>query len=181
MRTLNVIMSAAAMILVQAGNLNARDIYRMQWQGTAYRTDSAGHVVKVRYTEKDIIRKCAQDNGIANTSALAYVYVANEQNTEVVWAATGQTVCEVFQFEFSKTDVSSADGTRVVRQAFIFDEGHGEAVGTILGGENSRRNANGDLIAFSYSGRFQFAFPETGTVFAGVFVTGKRIRDTASP
>jgi hypothetical protein len=172
------LMCVVVLGLVQPWIGNARDIYQARWQGTAYRTDPAtGRVVTQRYSEKDIIQKCAQDNGITDLKALAYVYVASEQNTEVVWSATGATVCEVFQFEYSHTDVVSADNSQTVRQAFIFDEAHGQSVGSLFGREKAKHDAEGNLTAFSYSGSFQFAFPETGTVYSGTFSTGKRIND----
>jgi hypothetical protein len=181
MKTKSTLLLAAIMALHYIPSACARDIYQMRWQGSAYRTDATGKVVRLKYTEKDIIQKCAQDNGITDVKALVYVYVANEQNTEVVWAATGETVCEVFQFEYSYTDVRSADDTQTVRQAFIFNEAHDQAVGSVFGTEKSRRDAEGTLTSFSYHGSFQFAFPETGTVYSGSFSTGKRIRDAENP
>jgi hypothetical protein len=181
MKNLKLWILAAGLMLSQLSSAHARDIYVLQWHGFAYTTNASGKVIQKQYSAKDIIKKCAQDNGITDLKALAYVYVVDEQNTEVVWAATGATVCEVFQFEYVHTDVSSADGKRVVRQAFMFTEGYDQAIGSIFAGEQSRRNSNGNLASYNYHGRFQFAFPDAGTVYSGTFTTGRRIRDAASP
>ena len=164
----------------QSNLAHARDIYLMSWKGTRYVTNPAGKVVAQHYSEKDIIAKCASDNGISDVRSLAYVYVANELNTEVVFAATGQTVCEIFQLENSFTAVPSVDGNETVRQAFVFNEAHGQALGSAFGVEHLKRDSNGDLTSYSYKGTFQFAVPEDGAVYSGTFTTGKRLKDTAS-
>jgi hypothetical protein len=159
---------------------SARDLYLMSWKGTKYSTDGSGRIVASRYTEKDIIAQCAADNGISDLKSLAYVYVANEQDTEVVFVSTGETVCEVFQLENSFTAVPTADGSQTVRQAFIFNEAHGQALGSAFGIEKAKHDADAQLTSFSYKGNFQFSIPEDNAVYSGTFTTGKRIRDTAS-
>lgn len=162
--------------LIQPAISNAREIYIMHWRGKSFSPGDDGHIVKRKYTEKDIIREAARDNGITDLKALAYVYVANERNTEVVWKATGQTVREIFQFEYSYTDVTNAKDTHAVKQAFIEDEYHGQ-IGSIFGNEKSRRNANSKLVKYRFTGRFQFAYPDTDTIYSGVFTTGRKIND----
>jgi len=166
--------------LTQPNLSQARDLYVLSWKGTRYVTNNSGKVVAQHYSEKDIIEKCAADNGITDLKSLAYVYVANELDTEVVFAATGETVCEVFQLENSFTAVPSADGNQTVRQAFVFNEAHGQALGSVFGVEHARRNSNGDLVSYSYKGSFQFSIPEDNAVYSGIFTTGRRLKDTAS-
>jgi hypothetical protein len=166
--------------LVQVNLAEARDIYLMSWKGTRYVTSPTGKVVAQHYSEKEIIAKCASDNEISDVKSLAYVYVANELNTEVVFAATGQTVCEIFQLENSFTAVPSTDGRETVRHAFVFNEAHGQALGSAFGVEHAKRNGEGGLVSYSYKGSFQFAIPEDGAVYSGSFTTGKRLKDTAS-
>lgn len=166
--------------MAQVAVSEARDLYQLSWKGTKYTTSSAGKVVARPYTERDIIAKCASDNGITDLKSLVFVYVANEKDTEVVFAATGATVCEIFQLENSFTEVPSADGSTTARQAFLFNEAHGQALGSAFGLERAKRNMNGDLVSYSYKGTFQFSIPEDGSVYSGTFTTGKRIKDTAS-
>lgn len=166
--------------LTQPNLSHARDLYVLSWKGTRYVTNNSGKVVAQHYSEKDIIAKCASDNGITDLKSLAYVYVANELDTEVVFVATGQTVCEVFQLENSFTAVPSADGSQTVRQAFIFNEAHEQALGSAFGVEHARRDANGNLVSYNYKGTFQFSIPEDAAVYSGTFTTGKRLKDTPS-
>jgi hypothetical protein len=167
-------------LLGQSSWSHARDIYQLSWKGTRYVTNGDGKVVAQHYSEKDIIAKCASDNGITDLKSLAYVYVANEMDTEVVFVATGETVCEIFQLENSFTAVPSADGKETVRQAFVFNEAHGQALGSAFGIEHAKRDADGDLVSYSYKGNFHFAIPEDGAVYSGTFTTGKRLKDAAS-
>jgi hypothetical protein len=174
------IVLAAALSLISPVLSYGRDLYQLSWKGTKYTTGPSGRIVASRYTEKDIIAQCAADNGITDLKSLVYVYVANEQDTEVVFASTGETVCEVFQLENSFTAVPSADGSQTVRQAFIFNEAHGQALGSAFGIEKAKHNGDGQLTTFGYKGSFQFSIPEENIVYSGTFATGKRIKDTAS-
>ena len=169
-----------AALALPALSLSARDLYVLTWSGTAYSTNHAGRIIATSYTQRDIIKKCAQDNGITNLASLAFVYVANERDTEVVWAKTGGTVGEIFQLEYAFTDVAATNQTRTVRQAFIFNEAHTNALGSTFGNEFARRDTNGNLVSFVYYGNFQFSIPETGVVYYGNFITGRRLKDTAS-
>ena len=174
------VLSIACGIVGAANVCHARDIYACSWKGTKYVANASGKVVAQHYSERDIIAKCASDNGIADVRSLAYVYVANELNTEVVFAATGATVCEVFQLENSYTAVPSMDGKETIRQSFVFNEAHSQALGSAFGIEHAKRDANGDLTSYSYKGTFQFSILEDGAVYSGTFTTGKRLKDTAS-
>lgn len=178
---------AAAILISQATLSHAREIFYMKWRGIAYTTDGSGRIVKHHYNQKDIIREAAEDNGIYDLKALAYVYVADENNTEVVWKDTGETVREIFQFEYDFTDLTNPDGDEGVMHAFIFDEAHSSAIGTIFA-RHKTRYKKGVLKKYKFRGSFQFAlsasdtqntFPYSGedTVIKGTFSTGKRLDD----
>jgi hypothetical protein len=154
---------------------NAREVYALSWRGTKYRATADGRIVAVPYSQKDIIAKAALDNGIADVRSLAFVYVADDHDAEVVFAATGEHVQDIFQFEYSFVEVDSSDGATAVRQAFIFNEAYDSAIGSAFGIERSRRT-NGERIGLSYKGNFQFSFPDRGEVYSGTFTTGKRIK-----
>ena len=50
----------------------------------------------------------------------------------------------------------------------------GEGIGYTRAG-NFTKNADGEIVAFSYQGRFEFNIPEENTVYIGSFTTGRRI------
>jgi hypothetical protein len=164
---------------IQPALSNARDLFQLSWRGTCYTTDGSGRVVAKRYTEKEIIAKAATDNGL-DPRSLAFVYDATEGDTEVVVAATGEYVSDVFQLETRVVAVPSADGNQTVRQMFIFNEAHGEALGSAFGIERAKHGPEGQLLSLSYKGSFQFSIPEDDAVYSGTFTTGKRIKDTST-
>ena len=164
--------------LLAPSMLGARELYQLHWRGIRYKPDSTGRVVAVRYTERDIIAKCAADNGLTDLKALAFVYVADDQDTEVVLVATGQTVADIYQLEYQFTEAPNFDRSQVVRQSFLFSERYESAIGSAFGIEHSRRDINGDRIGFSYRGSFQFSLPDDGAIYSGTFSTGKRLRTT---
>jgi hypothetical protein len=164
-----------ALGLIQPMSSFSRELYKLTWKGTRYTQSDSGKIIAHPYSEKEIIAKCAADNGISDLKALAFVYVADDQDTEVVFVDTGETVCEIFQLENQVVQVPSSDGTQTVRQAFVFNEDHGQALGSAFGIERAKRNGDGGLTSFSYKGTFQFSIPEEGAVYSGTFTTGKRL------
>lgn len=157
--------------------LAARDVFRVSWRGTAYTTNQNGLVVARAYSQKDIINKYAANTGV-DPRSLAVAYVRDDEEPaeelEIVSAADGSSIANVFQF-LGGLAVSKADGTQTRRQRFIFDEDHRGALGNISGSERFRRNADGEIVSFSYQGRFEFNIPEENTVYIGSFATGRRV------
>jgi hypothetical protein len=155
----------------------SRDVFRLSWHGTAYTTNRFGKVTARPYSQKEILDRYVADTG-ENPRTLAVAYVHDEEEpaeeVEIVNAADGSTVANVFQF-LGGLAVTSNDGGQTRRQRFIFDEAHDGALGDMSGSERLRRNSEGRIISFSYSGRFQFSIPEENTVVIGSFVTGKRL------
>jgi len=157
--------------------LGARDVFRVSWHGTAYTTNQSGLVVARSYSQKDIINKYVASTGV-DPRSLVVAYVRDDEEPaeelEIVNAADGSSVANVFQF-LGGLAVSRADGTQTRRQRFIFDEAHGGALGNISGSERFRRQADGQIVSFSYHGRFEFNMPEENTVYIGSFTTGRRV------
>jgi hypothetical protein len=157
--------------------LGARDVFRVSWHGTAYTTNQNGQVVARPYSQRDIINKYAADTGV-DPRSLVVAYVRDDEEPaeelEIVSADDGSSIANVFQF-LGGLAVTSADGRQTRRQRFIFNEGHRNALGDISGSERLRKNADGQIVSFAYSGRFEFNIPEVKTVYIGSFVTGRRV------
>ncbi|HEU5126268.1 MAG TPA: hypothetical protein VFW05_19650 [Verrucomicrobiae bacterium] len=171
----------------------ANDLFLLHWRGRVYYTAANGKVASKRFTEKDVIRVIARNNGI-DPRGLVLVYRPNAYDTAVVVKATGEVIADYQQIPDvtapdQKVDVTSADGVTTVRQAYLFDEMHGsfggQQIGTIFGIEKQRRdpNDNEHVISEHFHGTFQFAIPEPDNpdwqqgVYRGSFVTGRRIVD----
>jgi hypothetical protein len=177
MKTALIVLALALQILSVSGQNNQ---YVLTWRGTAYSTNALGRVVATRFTERDIIKTIAANNEITDRN-LAFVYRADKRDTAVVRLTDGWMVSDWQQIQYSYTDVASSNGTYTVKQAFLNDEYHDQAIGSLFGIENWRRNANGATVSYSFRGSFQFAIPETGTVYSGTFSTGRRVIDTSDP
>lgn len=171
----------------------ANDLFQLSWCGRVYYTGANGKVVSKRFTEKDVIRVIARNNGI-DPRGLVLVYRPNAYDTAVVVKATGEVIADYQQIPDitapdQKVDVTSTDGVTTVRQAYLFDETHGsfggQQIGTIFGIEKQRRDPNdGEHVTSEhFHGTFQFAIPEADNpdwqqgVYRGTFVTGRRIVD----
>jgi hypothetical protein len=150
------------------------DNFRLSWHGIAYSTDPAtGRVVARSFTEKQFVQKIAQDNGL-DARTLVFVYRPEQHDTVVMRTVDDGWFADIIQMEYQYTDVSSADQTRTVRQAFLFDEYHSGALGSAFGTATARRNADGVLTSFSFRGTFQYAID--GVVYSGSFSTGARVK-----
>jgi len=159
-------------------SLQADDLFKLSWRGTAYTTDGNGNVVAKTATEKDFIQKVATDNGL-DPKSLVFVYRADKHDTAVVDASTGAFVADVIQMEYNFTDVSNSDQSKTVRQAFLYDEAHSSALGSAFGTETAKRDSNGNLTSYSFRGTFQYSIPENDAVYSGSFSTGARVKDTS--
>jgi hypothetical protein len=167
----------AGMVLIHSLPALSRDVFRVSWRGTAYTTNQQGRVVARPYSQKDIIEKYVANTGVDPRSVtVAYVHDEEErvEELEIVSVADGSSLANVFQF-LGGLAVTANDGTQTRRRRFIFDEAHRVALGDMSGAERLRRNAEGRIVAFSYSGRFEFSVPEQNTVYIGSFTTGKRV------
>jgi len=176
MRTKQLFTIALTLGLIQPFVSQADDLFRMSWRGTVYTTGENGKVVAKAFTEKDFVNRIAVNNGL-DPKTLVFVYRPQKHDTAVVVAATGQFVGDVIQMEYSYTEVSDTTQTRIVRQAFIFDEEHSGAIGSAFGTETIRWGSEGALLSSSFRGNFQYAIPEEHAVYSGRFSTGTRVRD----
>ena len=176
---------------IQPQLLPATDMFQLSWKGTVHYTDQSGNVVTRSFSDKDVIRQVAANNGL-DPAQLVLVYRPDAFDTAVVVKATGQVIADYQQMPDitqpdQRTDVANPDGTLTVRQAFLFDEAHGitpgHQIGSICGTEKVKRDADGNRVSYNFHGTFQFAIPESGGewqtgVYSGAFATGKRIVDT---
>jgi hypothetical protein len=188
--TLGLILAMAGMQFVT----QADDLFALNWNGTVTYTTDTGRVISKSYTSRDAVAVIAQNNSL-DAKDLVLVYRPNKLDIAVVVRSTGQLIADYLQMPSvpdhagAYTDVSNTNGTQTVRQAFLFDESHSAPIGSIFGRESQRRNADGDLIAESFHGTFQFAIPDSDplfavspAVFSGTFATGVRIVDrTGAP
>jgi len=167
-----------ALGLAQPALMRADDLFRLTWRGTVYTTDANGNVSAKPVTERDFVQQVAANNGL-DPKSLVFVYRPNKRDTAVVVAANGQFVSDVIQMENSYTEVANTAQTKIVRQTFLFDEAHPNALGSAFGTESVKRDSNGNVLSDNFHGTFQYAIPENNAVYSGTFSTGGRVKDTS--
>jgi hypothetical protein len=158
------------------------DQYLMSWAATGYTTNANGRVITITEGGKDFIDRVAADNGL-NPADLVFVYRAEKRDMAVVYRSTGAFVADVYQMEYTFTDVTNPTDTGTYRQAFLNDEYHTNATGSTFGIETKTVNKEGNITSYLYHGTFQYAMPgpptpldpEVNTVWCGSFITGARI------
>jgi hypothetical protein len=154
MRAKQLLALALTLGLIQPLVSQADDLFRMSWRGTVYTTGANGKVVARSFTEKDFVNRVAVNNGL-DPRLLVFVYRPQKHDAAVVMATTGAFVGDAIQMEYSYTEVSDTNQTRIVRQAFIFDEQHSGAIGSAFGTETIRWSAEGEILSSSFRGAFQ--------------------------
>lgn len=151
-------------------------MFRMSWHGTAYTTGANGQVSARPFSERDFIQKIANDNGIS-TAGLAFVYRPLSHDTVVVRISDGWWA-DVLQMEYNFTDVSNSTQTKVVRQAFLYNDEQGStALGSAFGMETAKYDSDGNLTSDSFHGTFNYSID--GVVYSGTFTTGARVKDNS--
>ena len=169
-KTLLLILSV---LFLHSLSAKAADLFNVIVRGTCRATNDQGHIVSVPFGNAELIKRCADENGITNLASLTLVYDVDEDDTEVVNVSDGSVICESLTFS-GGASVFNERGTVRERQAFIFLEDN--RVGSFIGTEKSLRGGNGTLLRFSLRGKFQLGMPaqnnERAKVYSGIFTTG---------
>jgi len=176
MRIRNVLACGLAIGLFQPLVLRATDLFRMSWRGTSYTTGANGQVTARPFSERDFVQKVATDNGI-DARELAFVYRPLSHDTVVVRLSDGWWA-DAIQMEYNFTDVSNSNQTKVIRQAFLYNDEQGSTpLGSAFGMETARYNSDGGLISDSFHGTFNYSID--GVVYSGSFSTSARVKDNS--
>lgn len=176
MRIRNVLACGVMLGLLQPLIIKADDLFRMSWHGTAYTTGSNGQVTARPFSERDFIQKVATDNGIS-PGDLAFVYRPKNHDTVVVRMSDGWWA-DVIQMEYNFTEVSNSNQTKMIRQAFLYNDETGSTpIGSAFGMESAKYASDGSLVSDNFHGTFQYSID--GILYSGSFSSGARVKDNS--
>ena len=168
---LTVLTMAAFAAEVRAEQFLATFTYR------EYLTNELGTIVTENDTTASEVVECGEDNAL-DPKTLVLIYDTVADAVQVVKKSDGSVVCTVFAF-FGGTTVTSADGKKQVRQAFLNIPDHGtNAHGSITGRVIRSFDDSGNLTRYTWTARFQASIPEDNEVIEGTLTTSKKFVPT---
>ena len=197
MKTKSITATILSLSLLASGLAKADDWFQITWSGTVHYYDSSGRMITKGYSSKDVLNTIAANYGL-NASDLVLVYRPDAYDTAVVFknaagmaragvSSDAQVVADYIQMpDVTRvgtgwvTDVTGNGQT--ARQAYLFDE-HDNPIGSIVGIEKQKRDANNNLVGESFHGTWQFSIPDDSHpiarpgVYSGTFSTGARVKD----
>jgi hypothetical protein len=197
MKTKSTLAIALSLSLLAVDSSKADDWFQMTWSGTVHYYDSTGRMITKGYSSRDVLSTIAANNGL-NASDLVLVYRPDAYDTAVVFknaagmaragvSSGAQVVADYIQMpdvtRVGTTWVTDVTGNgQTARQAYLFDE-HDSPIGSIVGIEKQKRDANNNLVSESFHGTWQFSIPDDSHtiarpgVYSGTFSAGARVKD----
>jgi hypothetical protein len=125
------------------------------------------------YGNGQIIRECAQENGITNLVGLLLVYNRTADALQVVSGTNHTVVCTPLSFSGGAW-LSNSNQTKVERLAGVYVENSSTPNGTLAATERLAYSPSNTLSFFSLSGQLHYAANGTngpviykGSIFAG--------------
>ncbi len=140
-----------------------------------YTSNVLGRITFAVDTTKVEVEECATDSMLGlDPKTLVMVYDTVADEVQVVRKSDGTNVCTVFSFS-GGTTVTSTDGKKQVRQAFIFVPDHTEgSIGSIAGSIVRTFDTLGNLTGFVWSATFQTSIPADNEVVIGKLTTSRK-------
>ncbi|HWV98053.1 MAG TPA: hypothetical protein VNZ64_00040 [Candidatus Acidoferrum sp.] len=140
-------------------------------------SNSSGGLVYHKFRNGDIIRACANEQGITNLMGLSLVYNRTADELQVVTGTNHTVVCTPLTFA-GGTWLSNSNHTKAERLAFVYVETNNVTGGTLSATERFKYGPSNELTFFSLSGQLQYTVPASGTnpaaIYRGRIVAGTR-------
>ena len=184
MKSFSKILLAAVLVALSQWGITQRaaaqstNLYWVFYFADGVTTNDFGRLAGTFASSRDIVRKCAADNGITNANTLALVYDRDTDALEVVNRSDGSLVCTPFSFSDGAA-LPNSNGTFRERLALVHLDGGGDVAGSVRATERYGYNLNGDVVRFSIVGRLQFGVMGDAMrtrIYTATFSTGSRFR-----
>jgi hypothetical protein len=160
----------------EASAQSSGNLYKVFISAEGVTTNDSGRLAGVFASNREIIRRCANDNGITNISNLTLVYDRDADSLEVINRSTAELICTPIEFS-GGLSLTNANGTTVEQLSFVYLDGSNEAAGTLRGTKRFRYDNSGKIIRFSFNARLQFALTGEGTrsrIYSAFLSVGSR-------
>jgi hypothetical protein len=158
----------------------AQELYRAYVNVVGVETNQAGGLAHHTLRNWDFIHACAAEHGITNLMGLSLVYDRTANALEVVSGTNHTLLCTPLSFGGGVT-VGNTNHTRFERLEWVTVDGGTNAQGTFAATEWYRYATNGQISAFSLTGRLQYADPAAGTngatIYTGTVLAGSGFFD----
>ncbi len=184
MKSPSKILLAAALVALSQWGFTQRaaaqstNLYWVFYFADGVTTNNFGRLAGTFASTRDIVRKCAADNGITNANTLALVYDRDADALEVVNRSDGSVICTPFSFS-DGTALPNSSGTFRERLALVHLDGSGDVAGSVRASERYAYNLDGDVVRIFITGRLQFAVTGDAVrtrIYTATFSTGSRFR-----
>ena len=177
-----IIMAVAAMVSQLNGvqSASAQEFFKVFVSTVAISTNQSGDLTYHEFGNRDLIRNCANDQGITNLDGLSLVYDRTADAVKVVSGTNDTLVCTPLTFA-GGTSLTNTNGTKIERLSWVFWETNQTANGTLAATERLAFGPTNQLEFFSLRGQLQFATPASGTngpvIYRGSIVAGSDLFD----
>lgn len=118
---------------------------------------------------RDLIRRCASEQGITNLTGLHLVYDRTADAVEVVRGTNNTLICTPLAFS-NVTSLSNTNGTKIQRFAWVSWEGSTVANGTLVAYERITPATTNHPALFNLRGQLQFSVPASGTNSPAIYI-----------
>jgi hypothetical protein len=176
-KLLATVLVAASSQLVYVSSANAQEFYPALVRAVGISTNETG-LVYHEFDNGNIIRHCAEEQGMTNLAGLRLVYDRTTDAVEVVSGTNNTVVCTPMAFS-DGTSLSNTNGTKIQRFAWVGWENSATANGSLIAGESVFPATTNHPAVFNLRGQLQFTVPANGTnppvIYVGGINAGSRV------
>lgn len=168
---------ASALLLPLGTKSACGQDYKAVVNAVCVSTNNSGKLVYQWYRNREIIRACAQENGLTNLMGLSLVYNRAADALQVVSGTNHTVICTPLSFA-GGTWLSNSNNTKVERLAGVYVETNSMNSGTLAATERFTYSPSNTLSSFSLSGELQYTANGTNgpEIYKGRIVAGSRLR-----
>src|SRR5689334_3482696 len=94
----NIFLLSLSVLLLQTPASKAADVFNVIVKGICRATNEQGAIVSTPFGSADLIKRCADENGITNLASLTLIYDVDDDALKVVRVSDGSVICDSLAF-----------------------------------------------------------------------------------